>query len=40
MGVVNDGVGEGDVTIMNSSAIIDERAYDGIDDGDGGMEMR
>jgi hypothetical protein len=40
MGVVNDGVGEEDVDIVNSSAIVDERAYDGIGDGDGGMEMR
>jgi hypothetical protein len=40
MGAVNDGVGEGDVAIVNSGAVIDERAYDGIGDGDGGMEMR
>jgi hypothetical protein len=40
MGAVNDGVDEGDVAIVNFGATIDERAYDGIDDGDGGMEMR
>jgi hypothetical protein len=40
MGAVNDGVGEGDVVIMNSGAVVDEWAYDGIGDGDGGMELR
>jgi hypothetical protein len=40
MVTVSDGVGEGDVAIMNFGAVVDERAYDGIGDGDGGMEMR
>jgi hypothetical protein len=29
--------GEGDVAIVNSGAVIDERVYDGIGDGDGDM---
>jgi hypothetical protein len=37
---MNDGVDEGDVAIVNSDAIIDERVCDGIGDGDGGMEIR
>lgn len=40
MGVVNDEVGEGDVAVVNFGAVIDERAYDEISNGDGGMEMR
>jgi hypothetical protein len=40
MGAVNDGVCEGDVAIVNSGVVVDERAYDGIDDGDGVMGMR
>jgi hypothetical protein len=40
MGAVNDGADEGDVVIVNSGAVVDERACDGIGDGDGGMEMR
>jgi hypothetical protein len=39
-GAMNDGVDEGDVAIVNSDAIIDERVCDGIGDGDGGMEIR
>jgi hypothetical protein len=37
---VNDRVGEGDIAIVNSDAVVDERAYDEIGDGDGGIEMR
>jgi hypothetical protein len=39
-GGVNDEIDEGDIAIMNSGAIVDERSYNGIGDGDGGMEMR
>jgi hypothetical protein len=35
MGAVNDRVDEEDVVIVNSGAIVDERAYNGI----GGMDM-
>jgi hypothetical protein len=38
MGAVNDGAGEGDVAIVNSGVVVDERAYNEIGDGD--MEMR
>ena len=34
----HDGVGEGDVAIVNFGTV-DEKAYDRIGDGDGGMEM-
>ena len=40
MGAVNDRVSEGDIAIVNSDVIVDERVYDEIGDGDGGIEMR
>jgi hypothetical protein len=40
LGAANNGVSEGDIAIVNFGDVVDERAYNGIGDGDGGMDMR